>query len=287
MPRNKRVALITDTTCDIPRDIVKQYGILMVPQYVIWRSEEYNDLTEIDAATFYHRLPRDSEHPKTSRPTVPDYLNCIDQAIQDGAEEAVVIVVSEQLSGSVASGRLAQQESRIPFHLEDAKSVSMGLGWQVLAAARVRDQGGGVEEMLEAARAVRKHLRAIFTVNTLEYLHRGGRIGGAAKWVGTALDLKPSLYVDHESGTIQPGERIRTRKKALNAIYDKFFEGYERGQRMRVAVAHGACLEEAEGLLNRIQAEWNPVDLILTHASPAIGVHGGPGILGLCGYVEG
>ncbi len=287
MTTGHRIALISDTTCDIPRDLIAQYDILLVPQYVIWGNRAYNDLTEIDAPTFYERLSRDPLHPTTSRPTVPDYLTLVEQAKANGAEEVVVILVSEPLSGSVPSARLAKQEVDIPFHIVDSMSVSMGLGFQVLAAARARQQGASAQQMIDAAAHVRRRLRVMFTVDTLEFLRRGGRIGGAAALLGTALQIKPSLYVDHTTGTIQPGEKVRTRRKALAAIYDAVLGDVTPTDRLHVAVVHGAAPEEAEEMAQRIQAEHNPAELIVTHISPAIGVHAGPGVLGIGLYTEG
>ncbi len=282
-----RVAIITDTTCDIPRDLIKKYNIHMVPQYVIWRNEVYNDLTEMDAPTFYHRLPRDSEMPKTSRPTVPDYLDLVKKAMNEGAEEVAVILVSEKVSGSVPSAHVAKPESPIPFHIYDSGATSMGLGWQVLAAARAREEGADTAEaLIEVAKKVRQTLKINFTVDTLEYLHKNGRIGGAAALIGTALQLKPSLYMDPETGTIMPGEKTRTRRKALKAIYDEFFKDMDPARRLHVAVAHGAALEEAEELIEKIKTHQNPVETILTHLSPAIGVHAGPGGICITGYTE-
>lgn len=282
-----RVAIITDTTCDIPRDLIKRYDIHLVPQYVIWRNEVYNDLTEMDAPTFYHRLPRDSEMPKTSRPTVPDFLEQVEKAMAEGAEEVVVLLVSEKVSGSVPSARVAKPESPIPFHIVDTMAASMGLGWQVLAAARAREDGAdSVEAIIAAAQAVRDHLKITFTVDTLEYLHKNGRIGGAAALIGTALQLKPALYMDPQTGTIMPGEKTRTRKKALKAIYDEFFADIDPTQRLHVSVAHGAARDEAEELFEKIKANQSPVEMIFTHLSPAIGVHSGPGVISIAGYTE-
>ncbi|NDJ54190.1 MAG: DegV family protein [Chloroflexi bacterium] len=279
-----KIGLITDSTCDIPQELIATYRILRMPQYVVWGEDEYNDLIDIDPPTFYRRLPEDPLHPTTSRPTVPDIMKLVDKAKQEGAEEIVIIVVSDKLSGSYDASLQAQQEIDIPSYVIDSMSVSMGLGWQVLAAARAREDGASAEEMIQTAAQVRERTQVVFTVDTLEFLHRGGRIGGAAKWIGTALQLKPSLYVDHSLGEVAAGQRIRTRKKAIRSMIESFFGGYRDDKPQHVSVAHGGSPEDAIELAQTIKGRFAPEELYITHVSPAIGVHAGPGVLSIAGY---
>ena len=254
----------------------------MIPQYLVWGTEELRDGVDIDNDGFFARLPNDPIHPKTSQPTPTDFADAIRAS---GAKEAVLILLSSQLSGTSDSARSAQNLVDIPLHVVDSLSVSIGLGWQALAAAKVRDQGGSVGEIIAAADDVRRRIgRFFFTVDTLEFLHRGGRIGGAAKLVGTALQLKPMLVLDHATGRVEPGERIRTRARALQRIVDATFEQVDLDRPLHVAVMHGAAPDDAQRLIEEVKARCDPVELLAGKVSPIIGVHAGPGVIGVGAY---
>jgi DegV family protein with EDD domain len=280
------IAVITDSTCDIPSSYLEQYQIYVAPQYVIWGTESYRDMVDMSPEEFYTRLTQDSVHPTSSQPVVKDFLHCLEQAGEAGAQEAVIITISNQLSGTVKSAQQAVDLVEMPVHVVDSFSVSMGLGWQVLAAARVREAGGSVQDMIDAAARVRQTVQVIFSVDTLDYLHRGGRIGGAARLVGMALQLKPQLYVDHSTGRVEPGERTRTRRKALERVFQVFCGQMDLQKSVRVAVVHCAAEQEALAMRERIEQEMHPDELVVTHVTPVIGTHAGPGAIGLIGYYE-
>ena len=162
----------------------------------------------------------------------------------------------------------------------------MSLGWQVLAAARARERGGDVQAMAEAADSARNSMVLLVCLDTLEYLQRGGRIGGAARFVGTMLALKPLILVNHTTGLIEAGKRVRTRKKALGALAREFSASLDMGKRTRIAVMHGDAQADAEEVAERIQHEFSPVELVLNTTGPVIGIHSGPGAIALCGYTE-
>jgi DegV family protein with EDD domain len=278
-----RIALITDSTADIPPELADKYGIIVQPLYVIWTGETLRDGVDITNAAFYERIARDPEHPKTSQPTPTDFSRLIRSC---GCQEALIITISSELSGTANSAVQAAQIVEIPVRVEDSRSVSMGLGWQVLAAAHAREAGGDVDAMVSAARAVRDKQRTFFTVDTLEYLHRGGRIGGAAKFLGTLLQLKPVLAVDSSTGRIEAVERARTRRKALKRIVEITFEGIDLAQPVRVAIMHAAAREDAHALLDEALALCSPVEHLISELGPVLGVHGGPGLVGMCVYGE-
>lgn len=280
------IALITDSTCNIPQSMIEQYHISVQPQYLIWGTEELRDQVDIDIETFYERLKVDPNHPTSSQPTKADFVKTILELQETGAREFVIITLSHQMSGTFESARLAQEELDLPVHILDSLSVSMGLGWQVIAAARARENGGDAQAMLDAANAVRETVQIMFSVDTLEFLHRGGRIGGAAKLVGTALNLKPQLYVDHTTGRIEPGQKTRTRKKALEYTYQSFFEKLDTSRPTRIAVMHVDAEAYAEHFASRIMEEYNPAELFTASVAPVVGVHAGPGTVGICGYTD-
>jgi len=283
----QRVALITDSTCDIPLAMREQYRIYVAALYVIWGSEQLRDGVDIDAETFYRRLATDPVHPTTSQPTPKDFVDIIEQARRDGAEEAVIITLSDRLSGTLDSAKQAAGMVDMPVTCYDSRSISMGLGWQVIAAARAREAGADAAEMVAAADRARRHTAVLFTVDTLEYLHRGGRIGAAAKLLASALQIKPQLIIDPQVGIVEAGERVRTRKKALEAVYDGFFRRMDISKPMHLTVMHVNAYEEASLLEQRIRKEYPAAELFVTTTSPVIGVHGGPGTVGITGYYEG
>jgi DegV family protein with EDD domain len=162
----------------------------------------------------------------------------------------------------------------------------MSLGWQVLAAARAREQGGNLQDMIQAAERARESMVYIVSLDTLEYLHKGGRIGGASHFIGNLLHLKPQISVDHQTGEVAGGRRSRTRKKALEDLYQDFFNQVDRTKTLRIAVLHNAAAQEAQELVDRIKEEVQPAELILSIVSPVLGVHTGPRAIAICGYTS-
>jgi DegV family protein with EDD domain len=280
--KTDRVAIVTDSTCDIPAALAREHRIVVVPQCLVWGAEELRVGLDIGNDGFFARLSDDPIHPKTSQPTPTDFAEAIRGS---GAREAVIITISRQLSGTFDSAHAAQDLVALPLHVVDSSSVSIGLGWQVLAAARARDRGGSIRDIMAAAEDVRGRIgRFFFTVDTLEFLHRGGRIGGAARLFGTALQLKPMLVLDHSTGRVEPGERTRTRARALRRIVDATFEQVDASRPLHVAVMHGAAPDDARLLIEEVRARCAPVELLTGEVSPIIGVHAGPGVIGIGAY---
>ena len=160
----------------------------------------------------------------------------------------------------------------------------MSLGWQVLAAARARDGGASMTEIIEQVRKVRESLVQVVAMETLEYLAYGGRIGDVAKWVGTMLKVKPVVMINHESGRVEPAGLARTHKSMLRMLEKKFFEAIGSGKKLHTAVLHGNAIYEAERLAEHIREEYNPVELLINITGPVLGINNGPGALALCGY---
>ncbi len=283
---NHKIALITDTTSDIPDKWRKKYDITVVPLFIIWGMEELRDYVDISPENFYERLVVDPIHPKTSQPSPQDFLNTYEKLRQEGAEEIVVITISGGLSGTLQSAKQAADMIDIPVHTLDSKSTSMGLGWQVLAAARAREAGGDAQSMIAAADKARKTMIFTISLDTLEYLHKGGRIGGASRFLGTMLKIKPQIYIDHQTGLIEAGERTRTRKKALESLYQEFFRQMDTEKTLKMAVLHTNALPEAQRIIKRIEGEISPGEIFMSTVSPVLGVHVGPRVVALCGYIE-
>ena len=275
------VAIVTDSTCDIPAELVEQYRLTVVPLYVLWGDEELVDGVDIDVDTFFARLPDDPIHPQTSQPTPGDFVRAIQKL---DAREVLIITLTKALSGTHESAVQAREEVDVPVHVFDSRSLSMGLGWQVLAAARAREEGADVAGMIAAAEYVRENTSLLLTVDTLEYLHRGGRIGSAAKLLGSVVQLKPLLSVNHESGTLEAVGKVRTRKRALLRIVEGTFERIDPNKPTRAAVIHGAAPEDSQELLQALRRRCPTVEPLVSTVTPVLGVHGGPGTVGIAAY---
>lgn len=280
----KKIFLITDSTCDIPRHLIEEHQILVVPLTIIWGDEQFQDGVDLQPEDFYRRLESDPAFPSTSQPSPGDMLEAYQTARERGAEEILVLTLSSAMSGTHESAVKAAEGFDLPVHVHDSKSNSMGLGWQVLAAAQARDAGDSPRKMMEKADQVRKNMRYLISLDTLEYLHRGGRIGGASRFIGTLLNLKPQIAVNHQTGEVEGGRRSRTRKKALGDLYDDFTAGLDPQKTIRVAVLHNASLDAAEQLADRIEEEYAPEELLINIVSPILGVHTGPRAVAICGY---
>jgi DegV family protein with EDD domain len=276
-----RVAIVTDGTADLPVELAAQRDITIIPLYLIWGDQQLRAGIDITNDAFYERLPHDPHHPSSSQPTPADFLSLYREL---DAEHTLVLAVSDRLSGTYASATAAQAMYDRPVTVVNTRSVSMGLGWQALAAADVRDRGGSVEEMVAAAEAVRAGSSILFCPATLEYLHRGGRIGAAAKLLGSALQLKPILMVDLDLGIIDTYEKIRTRAKSLARLVEASWQRLDDSKTTRIAVIHGHCPDEAQQVADMLRAHAEPTELILAELGPVVGTHGGPGIIGIAGY---
>jgi DegV family protein with EDD domain len=279
-------ALLADSTCDVPDELLDRYAIGLVPASILWGNDILRDRIDITAAEFYRRLEVDPIFPKTSHPSPEEFRLAFEAAQARGARDVVVLTVSSAMSGTYQSALTGAQGVSLPVTVVDSKGPTMSLGWQVLAAARAREAGGDAQAMVAAAEHERLTMALWVSLDTLEYLHKGGRIGNATRLVGTFLSIKPLVNIDHETGLVESGLLVRTRRKSLEAMVESFFSQLgERGP-LRVAVLHGGAQDEAEEMVERIRREHNPRELILTMTSPVLGVHTGPRALAWCGYVD-
>jgi len=280
------IALITDSTCDIPQGMISQYGITVIPLGVIWGTDLLLDRVDLTPEEFYQRLEKDPVWPTSTLPSPADFEKVYRDAITDGAKEIVVMTVSSAMSGTFQLAEQVGKQMEVPVHVVDSKGPTMSLGWQVLAAARIREMGGNAAKMIEAAGRVREKLVQIVCLDTLEYLHRGGRIGNATRFIGSLLDIKPLVQIDHQTGLVEFCGQARTRKKSIDTLVSRFFEQFPQGKTKRVAVLHGNALPEAQSLADRIKREFNPLELLVNITGPVLGIHTGPRALALCGYAE-
>jgi DegV family protein with EDD domain len=283
-PIKSRVVVVTDSTADIPREIVAQHGLHVVPQILIMGTKTWRDGVDIDSATFYRLLRTSPDFPSTSQPSATEF-EALFRELSAEAGGIVAVVVSDELSGTLNSARAAAASlPDLPIEIIDSRTVSMGLGLMALTAARAAARGEGLAAVAESARQLIPRVQVYFVVDTLEYLHRGGRIGAAARLFGSALNLKPVLQI--KDGMVTPVTRVRTRRKALDKLLEMLREELGGGGTIHMAVLHIAAPEEAAKFGQQIEALYHPAELIQAECGPVVGTHAGPGTVGVAFYVE-
>jgi DegV family protein with EDD domain len=273
-----KVAIVTDSTSYIPQNLVEQYKISVAPQIVIWGEETLRDDIDIKPDEFYRRLKTARQMPTTSQVTIAAFLDIFER-LHAGGYQILAILISEKLSGTIDSARQAKQVlPDASIEIFDSVSTSMALGFQALAVARLAVGGAGMAECLALAEKSRQNSGVLFAVDTLEFLHRGGRIGGASRYLGTVLQLKPLLTL--EDGRIEALERVRTKHKAQNRLAEMIIERLDGKPNIRLATLHANAKEDARALLEQIQGRLEIVETIDSEVSPVVGTHVGPGTFG-------
>ena len=271
------VRIVTDSTCDLPRALVEAHGITVVPLTVFFGDDALLDGVDISAEEFYERLTSSPELPRTSQPSAELFRAAYEELGANG-DEIVSIHISSKLSGTLNAASVPREEVAHSVHIDiiDSYNVSLGLGLVVIEAARSAQAGGTLEEVVATARRVMDRVTVHVSLDTLEYLQRGGRIGRARSFLGSILSVKPILHV--EDGEVAPFERVRTRTKATARIFE-IASGQGRAKEM--FVASGGNEAEARALLERLRAVLPHTDLLLGTLGPAVGVYTGPGALGI------
>jgi DegV family protein with EDD domain len=273
-----KIAIVTDSSAFLPPDLVHDYGIRVVPQILLWGSATYLDNVDITPSAFFKRLQEDPVHPTTTQPNPEEFLTVFEE-LSPKFDGIVAILISSELSGTVSSARTAaEQFDRLPVRVVDSRSASMGLGLAVLTAAQNAAQGKSIDEVEAVAREVCASVKVMFVVDTLEFLHKGGRIGGASRLFGTALGIKPLLHL--KEGRVDALEKVRTKGKALNRMLDLAQEIVDQ-KPVRAAVIHAGVPEEGEALKAKVAERFECTELHLAGLSPVIATHAGPGTLGL------
>ncbi len=273
------IAIITDSLASIPDDLLKEYGIEVALQILIWGEETFLDGVDITAQQFYERLATADVMPSTSQATAVNFVKLFEPHVAKGTP-ILAILVSDVLSGTIQSAE--QAKSNFPdavIEIVDSRAVSMAQGYQVLAAARAAADGMPFDEVVKLARRAPDHVGVLFVVDTLEFLHRGGRIGGAKRLLGTALSLKPVLQL--ENGAVEPLENVRTKSKAKARILDLVEERIAGKDKIRLAGLHANAEDEAKELLEAMTKRCDAVETHMTAVSPVVGTHAGPGTVAM------
>ena len=281
-----KVALVTDSTSYIPKELREKYPITVVPQVVIWEGVTYEDDVTMTPDQFYTRLRTAKVMPKTSQVSVVNMHQAFTRLLEQGYD-VLGMFISAKLSGTFQSAVVGKDQlssGKEKVELVDTETTAMGMGFQVLAVARAAQDGASLADCRALAEKTRTYTGVYLTVETLEFLHRGGRIGGAQRFLGTALNLKPILEIT--GGRIEPVERVRTRGKALDRVVEIVAEKCAGKSPVRIATLHADSPADAKLMLDKIAPMLNPVESVLAAVSPAVGAHAGPGTVGLA-YMAG
>lgn len=276
-----KIAMVTDSTAYIPAELVRKYKISVTPQILIWGEQTYRDGVDIQPDEFYARLRTAKIMPTTSQVSVLSMQETFQGLVNKGYQ-VLAIFISGKLSGTMQSavqGKEMLGRAGEKVTLIDSNSTAMAMGFQVLTAARAAADGASLKECQALAEKSRAHTGLYFAVDTLEFLHRGGRIGGAQRFIGSALNLKPILAL--KDGRVEAEDRVRTKGKALERVLELVAEQTRGKSPIRLATLHANAEAEARGLLDHASRSLGATESILSSVSPVVGTHAGPGTIGL------
>lgn len=276
-----RVTIVTDSTAYLPESAVEQYGITVLPLSIIWEGASYRDGVDIQPNDFYRRLKEARELPTTSQVTAPAFESAFTGILQRG-DCVLAVLVSSKLSGtyeSAVQAREALPSAHDKIAVIDSRLTTVAMAMPVLMAARAAQAGESLAACTALVERACNQSGVLFVVETLEFMRRGGRIGGAAAFLGTALNIKPLLGM--RDGQIEAVQKIRTKRAALERMIDLTVERVGDRKPVHLATSHADAEAEAMGLLEAASARLHPVETFCRPLSPVIGAHVGPGTVAL------
>ncbi len=274
-----KVVVVTDSTAYIPSALILKHGIRVVPLSLVWGNEVFRDGVDMMPAEFYARLKTAKVMPSTSQ-TTPDEFKKVFAPIVEAGNSVLAVLLSSQLSGTIDSA--VQAKRAFPgakIEIVDTLTTAMALGFTTLAAARAVQGGADLAEAEQVARQALTCSGVIFVVDTLEFMRRGGRIGGAAAFLGAALNMKPLLTL--REGKVEALDKVRTKSKAVDRMLDIIEQQIGSRRPLRIGTLQAAAEEEAKALLERAKNRFHPEEAVFSEVSPVIGTHVGPGTVGL------
>jgi DegV family protein with EDD domain len=274
--QKQTVKVITDSTADMPPETLRRLGVTVVPLMVLMGEKNYRDGIDITSREFYQRLPQLSKLPTTSQPSPGNFIKAYEEATADGSS-VISLHLSAKLSGTYQNALVASQNfppGRV--RVFDTQQVSAGIAFFVHTAAEMARNGKTIDEIEAEMKSLRERVKIIATVDTLEYLQKGGRIGRLSSFVGSLLSVKPLLQV--KDGEVHPLERVRTRAKALQRVAEIV---KEQGKLERVAIMHADDPDGAGELANLLSTVYPLKDMYISDIGPVIGTHAGPRTVGV------
>lgn len=274
-----KIGVVTDSTSDLPQELVSKYDIEVIPLYVSMDNQNYRDGVDLTSTQFYQKLKASGSPPTTSQPSPGAFVECYRTMLKK-ADAILSIHLSEALSGTIRSARMAREilpEANIEIF--DSQSTSMGLGGLVIEAARAAHRGMKMDEVLSLVARLREKVHFLVTLDTLEFIRRSGRVSALQAFFGSILQIKPLLKLVH--GKVELVEKVRTRREAINRLVNEFKSQLTAETVGIIAVMHTVAEDEAEKLKTIIQETFKNAEIILNQAGPVLGVHVGPGGLAL------
>lgn len=270
------IKIVTDSTCDLPPELIEQFGITVIPLYINFGEQGYLDGIEISREEFYRRLPEAQETPTTATPGIDTVVQKYRELQESGADQIISIHISRALSATVDVVRTAAKESPIPVEVIDSGQLSMGVGYLVLHAARAAEAGKPVADITEELKELGTRAHVFAALDTLDYLRRSGRMSTIVAGIGSILHVKPILKMHQGDPS---SELVRTRKRAVEKLLQVI---KDLKPIQEITLVHSNALEEAEELWEQVKAylpDWNEPPFAV-NVTPVLGAHIGPGAIG-------
>jgi len=274
------IKIVTDSTADVPQELMERYDIRQVPINIQFGTETYQEGIEIDRPTFFRKL--EEVMPTSSQPSPGQFAEVYRELAEQGHSILSIIITSKH-SGTYQSAVLAK--SMLPeadIEVFDTLSISIGTGYQVLAAARAAEEGKSMGEIIQLLEGIRSRMFLYLTPATLKYLQKSGRVGKLAGALGALLNLKPVIKV--EDGLLEAFQNVRTRSKAIDRLVELTAEAVGTTEPVKLGITHAQVPDEAEELRQRLERAFNCDEVIVVDLACSLTVHGGPGVIGLISY---
>lgn len=268
------IGIVTDSTCDLPAEIVAEYGITVVPLYINFGDESYLDGVELSRVEFYERLPDCDPPPTTAIPGPQMFIQTYEQLAAEGATEILSIHISVSLSGTVNAARLAAEEASVPVTVLDSGSLSMGIGFLAWTAAQAAAEGHSMDEIVALLEEQGQRTHVFAALDTLEFLRRSGRMNRVMAVLGSWLQMKPLLKMHSGEAT---AEKIRTTEHATERLISLLSE---QTPLEKVALVHTHALDRVDELRQKVQHLLPEGELLSMDITPVFGTHLGPGAIG-------
>ncbi len=278
------ITIFADTTSSIPVHVAKELGIEYLPQIIVFGDETFRDDTEMDSKTFLERLKTSSTLPKTSAPSPMLYHPLIEKHLKQG-DEIIILTPSSKVSGTLRSAETAVQDfPNSKIHILDTMNIGASFASIVINAVNSAKNGNSAENILTLVNNLIQRERNLFVVDTLEYLYKGGRIGGAKMLFGSLLQVKPLLSL--KKGQVEPVESQRTKKRAIARMVELIKEECPPSEKSLLSIQHGGAWNDADNLSKELKAWMNVENLPIYELPAAFLVHAGPGVLGVSYFVD-
>jgi DegV family protein with EDD domain len=281
----EKIALITDSTSDLPDNIVKKYNVKMLHYRIIYKDREFLDKIDITSEYVYNNLHR--EIPSSSIPSMEEIEKVFKELEEEGYTHAIVVTLSGGLTGIFNGIRVvSENHPKIKTYIFDSKSISMGEGIIIEECGKLVEKGTSFSEIVDKIPDIRKRLNLFFVVDTLEYLKKGGRIGKVSGTIAELLNIKPIVSIDINDGKYYTYDKVRGRKKSLSKMIE-IGENILKNKKCRLCVVHGCALEDSQKMFQELKKHPNIVSSVFGGIlSPVSGVHSGPGLVGMILFEE-